>query len=306
MLPSKANIKLPPYITYGGIIFIFYNISNSPEAAADDLTRGGDDGERIGVDLLDLLAKADGVNAVADGVDHRLIRTAEAADDLVCGDTVIELGDDVRGNLVGLIRDHDEIFAAVDIIDDAVNEECLCEQTGKREQTDLHAEGQEGAQTDQKVRIEERLTDVQTGIFFEDERHDIRTARGSRLREHDRGADSRQQDRVDEFKKGLCCQGRGDGDELFQDHGEEGECQTAIRCADARFLADEDKADEQKQDIDDGDPRRGREDRERLTEHRTDTADTARDEAVGDLEEIYADGQKNNADRHEKITENDL
>ena len=279
---------------------------NASEAASDDLAGRGDDGEGVGVDLLDLSAQADGIDSVADGVDHRLIRAAEAADDLVRGDAVIQLADDVGGDLVGLIRDHDEVFTAVDVINDAVNEERLCEQTGKREQTDLHAEGDKGAQTDQKVRIEERLTDVQAGVFFEDERDDIRTARGSRLREHDRGADRRQQDRVDELKKGLCRQRRGHGNELFQNHGKEGERQTAIRRADARFLADEDKADEQEQNIDDGDPRRGGEDRERLTEHRTDTADTARDEAVGDLEEIYADGQKNDTDRHEKITENDL
>ena len=237
MLPSKANIKLPPYITYGGIIFIFYNISNSPEAAADDLTRGGDDGERIGVDLLDLLAKADGVNAVADGVDHRLIRTAEAADDLVGGDAVIQLGDNVFGDLVGLFGDDDEVFTAVDVINDTVHKERLCEKTDQREESDLDAECDKGAKADEKVGIEKCLSDVQTGIFFEDQRHDIRAAGGSRLREHDRGACRRQNDGVNELKKGLRCQRCADGNDLLEDHGEEGKRKTAIRRADSPAMA---------------------------------------------------------------------
>ena len=276
------------------------------ESTSDDFARCRDHGERIGVDLLDLLAKADGIDAVANGVDHGLIRAAEAADNLMRGNTVIQLADNVCGNLVGLFGDDDEVFAAVDVIDDTVNEERLRKQTGKREESDLYAERDKGAQTDEKVRVQERLTYVQTGIFLEDQRHDIRTAGGCRLREHDRGACRRQNDRVDELEEGLCRQGLGDGNDLFQNHGEEGKRQTAIGRADARFRTDEDEADEKKQNVDHGDPRCGGEDRERFTEHRTDTADTARNEAVGDLEEIYADGQKNNADGHEKITENDL
>ena len=276
------------------------------ESTSDDLARCRDHGERIGVDLLDLLAKADGIDAVANGVDHGLIRTAEAADDLMRGNTVIQLADNVCGNLVGLVGNDDEVFAAVDVINDTVNEERFGEQTEQREETDLYAERDKGAQTDEKVRVQERLSDVQTGVFLEDQRYDIRTAGGRRLREHDRGACRRQYDRVDELKEGLSGQRRADGNDLFQNHGEEGERQTAIGRADTRFLADENEADEKEQNVDHGDPRCGGEDRERFTEHRTDTADTARDEAVGDLEEIYADGQKNNADGHEKITENDL
>jgi len=291
LLPSKANIKLPPYITYGGIIFIFYNISNSPKAASDDLTCGRDDGERIGVDLLDSLTQTDRVNAVADGVDHRLIRTAEAADDLVGGDAVVQLGDNVFGDLVRLFGDDDKVFTAVDIINDAVHEERLCEKTYQREQSDLHAERDKGAQTDQKVGIEKCLSDVQTGVFFEDQRHDIRAAGGSRLREHDRGACRRQNDGVNELKKGLRCQRCADGNDLLEDHGEEGKRKTAIRRADSRFPADEDEADDKEQDIDHGDPRCGGQDRERLTEYRTDTADTARDESVWDLEEIDTERQ---------------
>ena len=276
------------------------------ESTSDDLARCRDHGERIGVDLLDLLAKADGIDAVANGVDHGLIRAAEAADDLMRGNAVVELTDNEGGNLVGLFGDDDEVFAAVDVIDDTVNEEGFCEQTCKREESDFHAERDKGAQTDEQIRVQERLTYVQAGIFFEDQRYDIRTAGGGGLREHDRGACRCQNDGVDELKEGLCRQRFCDGNELFQNHGKEGERQTAIGRADARFLTDEDEADEKKQNVDHGDPRCGGEDRERFTEHRTDTADTARNEAVGDLEEIYADGQKNNADGHEKITENDL
>ena len=280
--------------------------SNASESAADDLTCGGDDGEGIGIDLLDLFAKADRVNAVANGMDHGLIRAAEAADDLMRGNAMIQLTDNVCGNLVGLVGDDDEVFAAVDIINDTVNEERLGEQTEQREETDLYAERDEGAQTDEKIRVEKRLSDVQTGIFLEDQRHDIRTAGGRRLREHDRGACRRQDDCIDKLKEWLVCQRRADGDDLFEDHGKEGERKTAIRRADSRFLADEDEAENEEENIDDGNPRCGGKDRERFTEYRTDTADTARNEAVGDLEEIYAEGQKHDADRHEKITENDL
>ena len=62
---------------------MFYVRLNPSETASDDLACGGDDGKGVGVDLLDLLAKADGVDSVADGVDHRLVRAAEAADDLM-------------------------------------------------------------------------------------------------------------------------------------------------------------------------------------------------------------------------------
>lgn len=239
-------------------------------------------------------------------MDHRLIRTAEAADDLMGGDTVIQLGDNVFGDLVRLFGDNNEVFTAVDVIDNTVHEERLCEQTDQREESDLHAERDKGAQTDQKVGIEKRLSDVQTGVFFEDQRHDIRTAGGSRLREHDCRSCRRQDDGVNELKEGLIRQGRADGNDLFEDHGKEGERQTAIRRADSRFLANEDEADDKEQNIDDSDPCCGGEDRERLTENRSDTADTARDESVGDLEKIDTDRQKNNADRHEKVTENDL
>ena len=155
--------------------------SNASESAADDLTCGGDDGEGIGIDLLDLLAQADGVNTVADGMDHGLIRAAEAADDLMRGNAVIQLADNVCGNLVGLIGDDDEVFAAVDIINDTVNEERFREKAEQGEQADLYAERDKGAQTDEKVRVEKRLSDVQTRVFFEDQCYDIRTARGSRL-----------------------------------------------------------------------------------------------------------------------------
>ena len=243
---------------------------------------------------------------MTDGVDHGLIRSAETADDLVCGNAVVQLADNVCGNLFGLIGDNDEVFTAIDVINDAVNEERFREKAEQGEQADLYAERDKGAQTDKKVRVEKRLSDVQTRVFFEDQCYDICTARGSRLREHDRRACCRQNDRVDEFKKGLIRQRLGDGNDLFQNHREEGERKTAIGRADTRFLADENKADDEKQNVDDGDPRCGGEDRERFTEDRTDTADAARDEAVGDLEEIYADRQENNADRHAEITENDL
>ena len=239
-------------------------------------------------------------------MDHSLIRAAEAADDLMRGNAVVQFADNEFGDLLGHIGDNDEVFAAVDVINDAVDEECLCEETEQREQADLYDECQERAETDEQVRIEKRLSDVQTGVFFEDQRYDIRTAGGSRLREHDRGADRREKDRVNELEEGLIRQRLGDGNDLFQNHGEEGERKTAIGRADARFLADEDKADHEERNIDHGDPRCGGEDRESLTEDRTDTADTACDEAVGNLEEIYADRQKNNADRHQKITVNDL
>ena len=276
------------------------------ESTSDDLARCRDHGERIGVDFLDLLAKADGIDAVANGVDHGLIRAAEAADDLMRGNTVIQLADNVCGNLVGLVGDDDEVFTAVDVINDAVNEEGFCKETNEREQSDLYAEGDKGAQTDEKVRVEKRLSDIQTGIFLEDQRHDIRTAGGSRLREHDRGACRRQYDRIDELKEGLACQRRADGNDLFEDHGKEGERKTAISRADSRFLADEDETEDKEKNIDNGDPRCGGEDGERFTENRTDAADTARNEAVGDLEEIYAEGQKHDADGHKKIAENDL
>lgn len=276
------------------------------EPASDDFAGGRDDCERVGVDLLDLLAQTDGIDSVADGMDHGFFRSAEAADNLMRGNAVVELTDNEGGNLFGLFSDDHEVFTAVDVIDDTVNEEGFCEQTCKREESDFYTEGDKGAQTDEQIRVQERLTYVQAGIFFEDQRYDIRTAGGGGLREHDRGACRCQNDGVDELKEGLCRQRFCDGNELFQNHGKEGERQTAIGRADARFLADEDKTDHEERNIDHGDPRCGGEDGEHLTEYRTDTADTARDEAVGDLEEIYADGQKNNADGHEKITENDL
>ena len=100
-------------------------------------------------------------------MDHGLIRAAEAADNLMRGNAMIQLADNVCGNLVGLVGDDDEVFTAVDVINDAVNEEGFCEETNEREQADLYAEGDEGAQTDEKIRIEKRLSDVQTGVFLE-------------------------------------------------------------------------------------------------------------------------------------------
>ena len=284
----------------------FYLNSNAAESASDDLTCGGDDGEGVRIDLLDLLAQADGIETVADGVDHGLFRAAEAADDLMGGDAVIQFADNELCDLLGLFGNDHEVFAAVDIIDNTVNEECFCKQTDEREESDLHAEGDKGAQTDQKVRIEKRLADVQTCVLFEDQRNDIRAAGGGGLGEHDRRSGSRQNDGVNQLKEGLACQRCADGHDLFEDHGEEREGKAAIRRADARFLADEDESDDEKQNVDHGDPRRRGKDRERLAEHGTDTADAARDEAVGDFEEIYADRQKNNADRHQKIAENGL
>ena len=155
--------------------------SDSAETASDDLTCCGDDGECVGIDLFHLLAQADGINTVANGVDHGLIRSAEAADDFMRGYAVVQFADNICGNLFGLIGNNNEVFAAVDVIDDAVNEERLCEQTEQGEQADLYAECDKGTQTDEKVRVEKRLSDVQTGVFLEDQRHDIRTAGGSRL-----------------------------------------------------------------------------------------------------------------------------
>ena len=149
---------------------------NASEPASDDFAGGRDDRERVGIDFLDLLAQTDGIDSVADGMDHGFFRSAEAADNLMRGNAVVELTDNEGGNLFGLFGDDHEVFTAVDVIDDTVNEKGFCEQTCKREESDFHTEGDKGAQTDEQIRVQERLTYVQTGIFFEDQRYDIRTA----------------------------------------------------------------------------------------------------------------------------------
>ncbi len=239
---------------------------------------------------------------MANRVNHCFFRSAESADNLMCGNAVVQLTDHEFGNFFRLFGNNHEVFTAVDIIDNAVNEEGFRKQTCKREEPDFHAERKERAQTDQKIRIEKCLTDVQTGIFFEDQRHDIRAAGGSRLREHDRGACRCQNDGVDEFKERLCRQRLGNGNDLFQDHGKEGECKTAVSRADTRFFANENETDEEKQNIDYGDPRCGGKDRKRFAENRTDTADAARNESVWNFEKVYADSQKDDTDGHKNIT----
>ena len=126
------------------------------------------------------------------------------------------------------------------------------------------------------------------------------------MREHDCRACRGQNDRVDEFKERLARQRLGNGNDLFQNHGEEGERKTAVSCADSRFFADENETDEEKQNIDDCNPRCGGKDRERFTENRTDTADTARNESVRNFEKVYADSQKDDTDSHKKIAYNSL
>ena len=80
------------------------------ESASNDFTRRRDHGKRIGIDLLNLFTQTDGIDSVANGVDHRLIRTAEAADDLVRGHAVIQLADNEFGNLVGHIGNYDSRY----------------------------------------------------------------------------------------------------------------------------------------------------------------------------------------------------
>ena len=113
---------------------------------------------------------------MADCVNHGLFRSAESADNLMCGYAVVQLADNECGNLFGLFGNHHEVFTAIDVIDNAVNEEGFRKQTCKREESDFHAERDERTQTDQKVGIEKSLTDIQARILFEDQRYDIRTA----------------------------------------------------------------------------------------------------------------------------------
>ena len=113
------------------------------ESASDDFTRRRDHGKRIGIDLFYFLSETDRVNSVANGMDHIFFRTGKTADDGMLGHAVIKFADNEFGNFIGLIRNNDEVFTAVDIINNTVHEESFRKKTEHRIKTCADTERKE-------------------------------------------------------------------------------------------------------------------------------------------------------------------
>ena len=124
---------------------------NTSESASDDFACRGNDRESTRIDFFYFFTQTDGIHSMANRVNHGLAVSAETAYNLMRGNAVVQFLDNEFGNFFRFFGNNHEIFAAVDVINNAVNEECFGEQTGKREKADFHAERKKGTQTNQKV-----------------------------------------------------------------------------------------------------------------------------------------------------------
>ena len=149
------------------------------------------------------------------------------------------------------VGDDGDILALADVFDDAVDQERLGEKTEHGEQPRLYIENEEGRRGDERIGDEQRPADVNGSEFFEYERHYIGAAgRGAAVEDYG-AAHAREQNGECKLQKWLVGEGSRKADKLFEREVFERVDRAAINCFKGAALAEEDKAENEHQCVDD-------------------------------------------------------
>ena len=171
-------MKTPGVSRRGFMIWVYSlsRFSHTAEAASDDLTAGRYDDKGAGIDLAHSIAKLDSLHALTHSVDHGLFFFCEFTHNGVDSHAVTEILHNVGGDLLPFGGDHNKVFAGIKALNDAIHDKRLREQAEEGEKTRFYVKHDERADSYQEIHCQQCLAHVDTGVFPQDQRRNIRAA----------------------------------------------------------------------------------------------------------------------------------
>ena len=123
----------------------------SAEAFSNNFAAVGDHHKCAGHIQMNVISQHDCLAALHDGKDDGLFRVGVSSFCPENSGAAVQIFSDEIADGHRIIADDGEIFAQVDVFDDAVNDQGFCHQAGKGKQTGLGVKEETGSDSDQKI-----------------------------------------------------------------------------------------------------------------------------------------------------------
>ena len=242
------------------------------------------------VDFFDLFAKAGRLKPLAYGDHHLARRAGISASCVVKRGAVVHL---VKNKFVDFFRfccDDGECLAHIEVFNDIVKQEHLREESEDREQTRLYAVNEEGRKSNDNIRDEQRLPDIEIGIFLQNQSNDIRAAARRIAVEENRRPEPGKKHGEYHLEERLIRQRFRKWEEPFEQLVDKRDHQGAEDCFDPASATEKENAENQKCNVQYGHVGGLRKDGYQFGKQNGNAADAAEREAVRRLEKVNAGG----------------
>ena len=193
-----------------------------------------------------------------------------------------------------------EAFLDHQVIHDYIHKHGFDDQPEHRKQPGFHTESEAGGDGDNDIAAQKRHADIQGCILPQDHGDDVRSTGGSIQVEEDRRADRRKADGKHQLHQGLGSQRRFEGHQDLQQVQRAGHQQGSVGGTDAEGFAEDREADQQQENIDDGDKPAGGHAWNIVAEHNRDTGHAAGGKMIREFEEIDTGCQHQDAGCNQK------
>ena len=217
------------------------------------------------------------------------------------GSAAHQLAHDEITDGIFVVTDDEDGLAHLDPLQHGVDDQRFHGQTHERIQCRVQVKDEAGRHHHEQVGEEKGYGDaVDVGVFFHDEGNDVRAARGSTYIEEQGRGNGRQSDGEQQVQHGLVGEGAVHGEELFQEHQLRRHDHRGIACGHGKFFAQKDEAHHQQDHVGPGRERRGREGGQ-LCHQSCRTGHTAKDEVIGEFEEIHTNAHDGDAQGDDRV-----